>query len=64
VWKDSADISSRSIDNFVMRLRRMIEQDPSSPKHLLSIRGTGYRFVREPAQESIDESAGPGSSES
>jgi DNA-binding response OmpR family regulator len=36
VWKDSADISSRSIDNFVMRLRRMIEQDPSSPKHLLS----------------------------
>ncbi len=49
VWKDSADISSRSIDNFVMRLRRMIEDDPSSPKHLLSVRGTGYRFVREPA---------------
>lgn len=49
VWKDSADISSRSIDNFVMRLRRMIEHDSSAPKHLLSIRGTGYRFVREPA---------------
>ncbi|MEY4187216.1 MAG: response regulator transcription factor [Planctomycetaceae bacterium] len=49
VWKDSADISSRSIDNFVMRLRRMIEDDPSSPRHLLSVRGTGYRFVREPA---------------
>lgn len=48
VWKDSADISSRSIDNFVMRLRRMIETDPSSPRHLLSVRGTGYRFVREP----------------
>ncbi len=48
VWKDSADISSRSIDNFVMRLRRMIEADPSSPRHLLSVRGTGYRFVREP----------------
>lgn len=58
VWKDSADISSRSIDNFVMRLRRMIEQDPSSPKHLLSIRGTGYRFVREPTPDSVDESAG------
>jgi DNA-binding response OmpR family regulator len=58
VWKDSADISSRSIDNFVMRLRRMIENDPSSPRHLLSIRGTGYRFVREPAEEagSTDES--------
>ena len=51
VWKDSADISSRSIDNFVMRLRRMIEQDPSSPRHLLSIRGTGYRFVHEPVPD-------------
>lgn len=51
VWKDSADISSRSIDNFVMRLRRMIETDPSSPRHLLSVRGTGYRFVREPHAE-------------
>ena len=58
VWKDSADISSRSIDNFVMRLRRMIEQDPSSPKHLLSIRGTGYRFLGEPTPDSVDESAG------
>lgn len=64
VWKDSADISSRSIDNFVMRLRRMIEQDPSSPKHLLSIRGTGYRFVREPAAEAVEESAAPGFPES
>lgn len=51
VWKDSPEISSRSVDNFVMRLRRMIEDDPTSPKHLLSIRGTGYRFVREPAGE-------------
>lgn len=53
VWKDSADISSRSIDNFVMRLRRMIEADPSSPRHLLSVRGTGYRFVREPHGEDL-----------
>ncbi|MFM7037137.1 MAG: response regulator transcription factor [Planctomycetaceae bacterium] len=51
VWKDSPEISSRSIDNFVMRLRRMIEDDPTTPRHLLSIRGTGYRFVREPAEE-------------
>lgn len=64
VWKDSADISSRSIDNFVMRLRRMIEQDPSSPRHLLSIRGTGYRFVRESASEAQEESVEPGSAES
>lgn len=57
VWKDSADISSRSIDNFVMRLRRMIEKDPSSPRHLLSIRGTGYRFVREPVSGDSGEAA-------
>ena len=48
VWRDSADITTRSIDNFVMRLRRMIETDPANPQHLTSIRGTGYRFVRDP----------------
>jgi len=51
VWRDSADITTRSIDNFVMRLRRMIEADPANPRHLTSIRGTGYRFVRNPDQD-------------
>lgn len=59
VWKDSADISSRSIDNFVMRLRRMIENDSSTPRHLLSIRGTGYRFVRDPSPEESAPGAAP-----
>ncbi|GAB5441448.1 MAG: response regulator transcription factor [Fuerstiella sp.] len=48
VWRDSAELTSRSIDNFVMRLRKMIEDDPANPRHLISIRGTGYRFIREP----------------
>ncbi|MEP3478830.1 MAG: response regulator transcription factor [Fuerstiella sp.] len=48
VWRDAAEITSRSIDNFVMRLRKMIEPDPSNPQHLISIRGTGYRFIRNP----------------
>lgn len=48
VWRDAAEITSRSIDNFVMRLRRIIEPDPSNPQHLVSIRGTGYRFIRHP----------------
>lgn len=48
VWRDSADLTSRSIDNFVMRLRKMIEADPATPRHLISIRGTGYRFIRDP----------------
>jgi two-component system OmpR family response regulator len=46
VWEQSAAINSRSIDNFVLRLRKMIEPDPAAPRHLLSVRGTGYRFVR------------------
>ena len=48
VWDDLSSISSRSIDNFVMRLRRLIELDPATPRHLISVRGTGYRFVAEP----------------
>jgi two-component system, OmpR family, response regulator VicR len=45
VWEETADITSRSIDNFVLRLRRMFEPDPSNPRYLVSIRGTGYRFI-------------------
>ena len=33
------------IDNFVMRLRKYIENDPAEPEHLVSVRGTGYRFL-------------------
>ena len=48
VWDDTSSISSRSIDNFLMRLRRLIELDPANPRHFLSVRGTGYRFVADP----------------
>jgi len=48
VWGESADITTRSIDNFVMRLRRFIERDPAVPEHILSVRGTGYRFRANP----------------
>lgn len=48
VWEDTAAFSTRSIDNFVMRLRRLIEPLPSVPRHILSVRGTGYRFVANP----------------
>lgn len=48
VWEQSADVTTRTIDNFVMRLRKVIESDPAKPVHLLSIRGTGYRFVADP----------------
>lgn len=45
VWEETADVTTRSIDNFVLRLRRMIEPDPGEPKYLISVRGTGYRFA-------------------
>jgi two-component system OmpR family response regulator len=45
VWDEPGDVTSRSIDNFVLRLRRMIEPKPNQPKYLLSVRGTGYRFT-------------------
>ncbi len=45
VWSQSPEITTRTIDNFVMRLRKIIEPNPSRPQHILSVRGTGYRFV-------------------
>jgi two-component system OmpR family response regulator len=49
VWGETADITTRSIDNFVLRLRRLIEKDSGSPEHILSVRGTGYRFLLDPS---------------
>jgi two-component system, OmpR family, alkaline phosphatase synthesis response regulator PhoP len=48
VWNVREDTDTRAIDNFVVRLRRYIEDDPASPKHLQTIRGVGYRFVAHP----------------
>jgi DNA-binding response OmpR family regulator len=48
VWGVREDTDTRAIDNFVVRLRKYIEEDPSQPKHLLTVRGVGYRFVPSP----------------
>ena len=45
VWGVREDTDTRAIDNFIVRLRRYIEEDPSKPRHLLTVRGVGYRFV-------------------
>lgn len=45
VWDQNADVTTRTIDNFVLRLRKLIEPDPAHPRYILSVRGTGYRFV-------------------
>ena len=48
VWRVHEDTDTRAIDNFVVRLRRYIEDDPGNPVHLLTVRGVGYRFVAGP----------------
>jgi len=45
VWGLHEDTDTRAIDNFIVRLRRYLEDDPAKPKHLLTVRGVGYRFV-------------------
>jgi DNA-binding response OmpR family regulator len=49
VWALHEDTDTRAIDNFIVRLRRYIETDPGKPKHLLTVRGVGYRFVANPS---------------
>jgi DNA-binding response OmpR family regulator len=51
VWNLHEDTDTRAIDNFIVRLRRYIEDDAAHPRHLLTVRGVGYRFVAEPAKE-------------
>jgi DNA-binding response OmpR family regulator len=48
VWGLKEDTDTRAIDNFIVRLRRYIEKEPSRPTHLLTVRGLGYQFVAEP----------------
>jgi DNA-binding response OmpR family regulator len=45
VWDLREDTDTRAIDNFIVRLRRYLEADPTKPKHLLTVRGVGYKFV-------------------
>jgi len=45
VWGLREDTDTRAIDNFIVRLRRYLEEDPSKPQHLVTVRGVGYRFV-------------------
>ncbi len=53
VWGLHEDTDTRAIDNFVVRLRRYIEDDPGNPRHLVTVRGVGYRFFAEPGKKSV-----------
>ena len=45
VWGMKGDIETRTVDNFIVRLRRYLEPEPSNPRYLVSVRGRGYRLI-------------------
>jgi DNA-binding response OmpR family regulator len=45
VWERTGTIETRTVDNFVRKLRQAFEPDPARPQHLCSVRGAGYKFV-------------------
>jgi DNA-binding response OmpR family regulator len=51
VWGLHEDTDTRAIDNFMVRLRRYIEDDAAQPRHLLTVRGVGYRFLANPEKK-------------
>jgi two-component system, OmpR family, alkaline phosphatase synthesis response regulator PhoP len=44
VWGEDVFPSTRTVDNFILRLRKRFERDPANPRHFHSVRGVGYRF--------------------
>jgi len=55
-WKDEELPSTRTIDNFILRLRRLVELDPENPKVIRSIRGVGYQLQTQDSLKGIFES--------
>ena len=53
VWGVRHDTDTRTVDNFMARLRRYMEAQPARPRHLLTVRGVGYRFVGNPDGRSV-----------
>ncbi|PYS98342.1 MAG: DNA-binding response regulator [Acidobacteria bacterium] len=47
VWNLQEDTDTRAIDNFIVRLRKYLEDDPANPKFVRTVRGVGYKFVTE-----------------
>jgi two-component system, OmpR family, alkaline phosphatase synthesis response regulator PhoP len=50
VWRMPGHIQTRAPDQFILRLRKLFEADPANPKHFLTIRDMGYRFVARPSE--------------
>jgi two-component system OmpR family response regulator len=50
VWDLPGDLNTRTPDQFIRRLRKALEPDPARPRHFLTLRDAGYRFVAEPEE--------------
>jgi DNA-binding response OmpR family regulator len=48
VWNVHEDTDTRAIDNFIVRLRRFLNENPANPRHVLTVRGIGYKFIADP----------------
>lgn len=48
VWGYTSDTETRTLDNFIVRLRKYFEPDPAQPVYFQTVRGVGYRFSRKP----------------
>ena len=51
VWGMAEDAETRTLDNFIVRIRKYFEEDPANPKHFLTVRGRGYQFIRTPEEQ-------------
>ncbi len=58
VWDLPGNIQTRAVDQFIARLRKIIEPDTTTPIHLLTIRDAGYRFIQHPANSTTAENLG------
>lgn len=48
VWGDDSEVFLRTVDTHIAHLRRKLEREPARPKHIVNVRGVGYKFVAEP----------------
>ena len=55
VWDMPGDMQTRSVDQFVMRLRKMFEKNPTDPQYFLTFRDAGYRFISTPQSSDVAE---------
>jgi DNA-binding response OmpR family regulator len=51
VWGFGADPTTRTVDNFILALRKIVESDPRNPRHIVTVHGVGYRLVLHPAAD-------------